>query len=57
MIDRLSYDEMDVSDTDRLPWEYWAKVQADRLAKLGFTDEWAEKMVDFFLWGLHHEIH
>jgi len=45
-MDRLSYDEMDVQDTDRLPWAYWAEKQAERLADLGFTDEWVEKTVD-----------
>jgi len=37
---------MDVQDTDRLSWPYWAKQQADRLADLGFTDQWEEKMLD-----------
>ena len=45
-MDRPSYDEMDVIDTDRQPWEHWAKMQADRLADRGFTDQWEEKMVD-----------
>ena len=45
-MDRPSYDEMDVQDTDRQPWSYWAEQQADRLEDMGFTDQWAEKMVD-----------
>ena len=43
-MDRPTYDEMDVIDTERLPWEYWAEMQADTLSDLGFTDEWYERM-------------
>ena len=46
-MDRPSYDEMDVPDTDRLPWEHWAEMQARELVDLGFTDEWYEKNVDY----------
>jgi len=37
---------MDVQDTDRQPWVYWANQQADRLEDLGFTDQWEEKILD-----------